>query len=118
MSIKSDVAELESIRTELKHINIRRKVLKEKEKQVEARISLFLKSKDQIGVKHQGMAVIIEEKEKCEPKKLKDRDTDAINVLEKHGIKDADKVFAELMQARKGDKILMEKLYVRKLKQK
>ncbi|MBS0628344.1 MAG: hypothetical protein JSS09_09045 [Verrucomicrobia bacterium] len=118
MSIKADVTELEAIKMEIKHLTARKKVLKEREKQIEARIAQFLKSKDQIGVKHHNMAVIIEEKEVSGPKKMKERDADAINVLAQHGIKDPDKVFAELMNARKGDKMVTEKLSVKKIKTK
>jgi hypothetical protein len=115
MSIKADVNELESIRAELRHLTARRKVLKAKEKAAEERIALFLKSKDQIGVKHQNVAILIEEKEISGPKKNKERDADAISVLQRYGITEADKVFAEIMQARKGDKILKEKLSLKKL---
>ena len=115
MSIKSDVAELESIRSEIKYLNQKKKNLREKEKQVESRISMFLKSKDQIGVKHQGLAVVMEAKEVSGPKKTKDRNTDAISVLERYGIREAEKVLAELMNARRGDKIITEKLSVKKL---
>ena len=116
MSIKADVTELESIKLELTNLSKRRKMLKEREKQIEGRIAQFLKSKDQIGVKHHGMAVVIEEKEVNGPKKMKERDADAIGVLSQYGIKEPDKVFAELMKARKGDKVVTEKLSVKKLK--
>ncbi len=116
MSIKADVNELESVRSEIKNLNIRRKTLKEREKQVESRIALFLKSKDQIGVKHQGTAVLLEEKETPAPKKNKDRDADAITVLQGYGVQNPEKVLEELMEARKGDRVIVEKLKVQKIK--
>jgi len=116
MSIKGDVQELESIRNEIKTLNIRRKKLKEKEKIVEARIADYLKTKDTPGVKHQGIAVILEQKETSGPKKLKDRDTDALLVLERYGIKDTQKALADIIAARKGEKIIKEKLKVQKYK--
>lgn len=116
MSIKNDVYELESIRNEIKVLNIKRKKLKEKEKQVEIRISEYLKSKEQPGVKYQGTAILLEEKEKPLPKKAKERDMDSISVLEKYGIENPDKVLKELLNARKGDKIVKESLRITKYK--
>lgn len=116
MSIKADVTELESIRYELKSLNERRRKLKQKEKEVENRISEYLKSKDQPGVKHHGTAVILEEKERPGPKKAKERDMDAIGVLERYGVQDTQKVLAEIMNARKGETVIKKTLKIRKLK--
>ena len=46
MSIKSDVTELESIKNELKRLNLQRKELLKKCKTVEKRIFDYLKAKD------------------------------------------------------------------------
>lgn len=116
MSIKSDVMELESIRAEIKSLSARRKKLKEKEKDVEARIKDYLHSKGQHGVKHHGTAIILEEKETRGPKKTKERTQDAICVLEKYGISNADQVLKEIMEARKGDPIPKSKLNIKKYK--
>jgi len=116
MSIKADVTELESIRAEIKQLNIRRKKLKEKERAAEARIALYLKAKDQPGVKHRGTAVILEEKECSGPKKNKDRDLDAMHVLERYGVKDTEKVLKEILKARKGDAVMKESLKISKIK--
>lgn len=116
MSIKADVAELETIRMELKLVAEKRKKLKQRELAIQTRIAEYLKSKDQPGVKHQGTAIILEEKEKHSHKKAKERDADAIQVLEKHGIQDAEKVLKEIMEARKGEPILKESLKIQKYK--
>lgn len=117
MSIKADVTELELIRSEMKILSDRRRKLKEKEKIVEARISQFLKSKDQPGVKHNGTAIILTEGEKALPKKPKQKDADTISVLKKYGIKDAEKVLKELLDARKGEKTTKETLKITKYKE-
>jgi hypothetical protein len=114
MSIKADVLELEAIRAELKRLNSTRRDLRRKEREVETRIETFLRSKDQPGVKHQGTAVILEETEKRLGKKSKDRDSDAKTVLQRHGISDTEKVLAEIMEARKGQKISIPKLKLKK----
>ena len=116
MSIKADVSELEAIRAELKTLNERRRRLKQKENDVEKRISDYLKAKDQPGVKHNGTAIILEEKERPLHKHPKERDADAIQVLENYGIQDADKVLKELMEARKGERQVKQKLKIQKLK--
>ena len=116
MSIKADVTELEAIRSEIKALNEKKKKLKEKEKAVEARIAEYLKAKDQPGVKHHGTAIILEEKERPGPKKPKDRDSDAMQVLEKYGIKDTQKALKEIMEARKGDAVVKESLKIKKYK--
>ena len=116
MSIKADVTELEAIRAEIKILNERRKKLKEREKGIEARIAEYLKAKDQHGVKHHGTAIILEEKERPGPKKPKDRDADAMQVLEKYGVKDTQKALKEIMDARKGEAVVKESLKIKKYK--
>lgn len=117
MSIKADVQELESIRSEIKLLNIRRKKLKEKEKEVETRIAEFLRARDQIGLKHQGTAILIETKETNVKKKQKEQLSDTMEILKKHGVEDAQKVWEEILEARKGEKTTKEKLLVQKIKQ-
>jgi hypothetical protein len=114
MSIKTDVVALQEIRKEIKLLNDKKRTLKEREKNLEQKIAEYLKAKEQPGVKHQGTAIILEEKEKCGNKKAKERDIDAINVLEKHGVNDPSKVLKELLQARKGDPVLKESLKIKK----
>lgn len=116
MSIKADVQELESIRAEIKSLNMRRKQLRDKEKIVETRIQDYLRAKNQPGVKHQGTAIIMEEKETRSSKKSKERDTDAMNVLERYGVRDAEKVLKEIMEARKGEPVPKTKLKISKYK--
>ena len=53
--------------------------------------------------KYQGKAIIIETKEKREPKKLANREEDAIRVLSSRGIENPAQVYKEMMEARKGE---------------
>jgi hypothetical protein len=122
MSIKADVSELEIIGAEIKALRSRIKKLREKEKIVEGRISKYLKLKQQPGVKFQGTfgptAIILEEKEKHGNKKPKDRDNDAIIVLERMGVENPAQALKEILEARKGEKIASEKLKISKYKAK
>lgn len=116
MSIKADVEELRIIQIELKTMTERRKKLKQRETLVKERISAFLQSKDQPGVKTADMAIRLEQKETHERLKPKDKDQLSISILEKYGIKDSSKVLEELMEARKGNTIMTEKLTIQKMK--
>lgn len=116
MSIKSDVTELQSLKLEIKNLNIRKKELKEKEKILEEKIKNYLKAKDQPGVKHQGTAIILEEKEAPQRMKEKEKDMASIEILKKYGIRDSEKVLKEILSSRKGEKILKESLKIKKYK--
>lgn len=114
MSIKADVRELQSIRLELQRMTQKRKELKQKEGEVEARIRDFLKAKDQPGLRDGDFSLIIEEKEVTGPKKAKEKQEDSLAVLERHGVQSPEKLLEELMQARKGEVVVKQKLKVSK----
>lgn len=116
MSIKSYVEELGAIKEELKKMTKARKVLTLRTKELEKNIAVYLKSKDQPGVKHEGNAIILEEKENRAPKKTGEKDSDASEILKKYGIQEPLKVLNEILEARKGEKILTEKVTMTKYK--
>jgi hypothetical protein len=116
MSIRGDVQELESLRKEIKALNERRKVLKTKEHVIETRIQDYLSSKNQPGLKHQGNAILIEEKSVHKPLKTKDRDANAIEILAKYNVPNAEQVMKEIMESRKGETVLKSKVKIQKLK--
>lgn len=116
MSIKSDVQELEGIKKELRKLGARMKQLRDRAKQIEASISDFLKSKDQPGLKHNGIAFIVEEKEIQSYKKQKDKDASAIEVLKELGVESPEKALTKILEARKGDIVVKEKLKIKKIK--
>lgn len=116
MSIQGYVTELQGLKNELKNLNKKRADTLKKIREVESKISEFLKEKQQPGVKYQGTAIILEQKEKPGKKKNKDRDLDAISVLKDCGIEDAENIFKKLMEARKGPLELKETLKLAKIK--
>jgi hypothetical protein len=116
MSIKSDVLELQSIRQEIKALSAKATILRKKAKEIEERIQEYLRAKDQIGLKHQGTAIILEEKEERAKKKNKDKDQDATYILERYGIQNPEKVLQEILEARKGEKVPKTKLQIKKYK--
>lgn len=118
MSIQANVIELKAIQIELKGLNDRRKTLKNREKQLETEIKKYLKEREQPGIKHQETVIVLEEKECNAAKKVKEQEYDSLKVLEKYGIRDPSSVLKELTMARKGPKVLKEKLKISKIKPK
>ena len=114
MSIQADLSELKGLEKEIKILSKRLKGLRKRKKELDARVTAYIRAKELPGVKHRGTAVLIEEKTKRAPKSNKDRDRDAIRVLEERGIRDADLLFRELMEARKGEEIVTDKLKMKK----
>lgn len=118
MSIKADLDELNGIEHELKSLRARLKHLNSRKKMITERVKVYIRSKDLPGVKHQGMAILLEEKEGRAKKAPKQRNEDAMSVLERYGITDAETALKEIMEARKGEKIPVDKLKVKKYKNK
>jgi predicted Zn-dependent protease len=117
MSVQSDVETLKNIQARIKILSVEMKKLRQEEKNSMERIQEFLKHKDLPGVKHQGVAIKIEEKEARERKKPKEQVMDAIAVLKKYNIDNPEKVLEELTEAKKGEPIIKEKLKLQKIKQ-
>jgi hypothetical protein len=118
MSIQGYVEELASIDLELKQLMARAKFLRGEKKKVMEYIQEFLQAKDQPGVKYKNIAIVREKKEVADKKTAKEKAIDAIIVLEKHGIQDAEKVLKEIREAEKGEKVVHEKIAVKKIKRK
>lgn len=118
MSIQGKVNELNSIKSELKSLRARGASLRKRMKQIEEELNYYLESKDQPGLKYKGTAIIRETITKRLPKKKKDARADSIYVLEKHGIGSPERVFDELMDARRGSPTEHNKLKFKKYKKK
>lgn len=116
MSIRADVNTLTALRAEMKNLRERMKGLRVKEAEVTARIAEYLKVKDTPGLKDNGVAIILEQKETTGRKKAKEGDNDVMSILERYGIRDTEKVLKEITEARKGEKVLKEKLKIQKYK--
>ncbi len=119
----ADLTELESVQgriaaisKEIKNLNASRKKLKDIEQDINNRIADFLKSKNQIGLKYKGKAILIEHNEKRTKKPNRERDADSISVLEKLGVRSPEKALKQIMEARQGEKMQTEKLKIQKIK--
>ena len=118
LTIKSLMTELGSIKTEIKTRREGLKKLTDREKEIKEKIQAFLKEKNQAGVKDktQGMAVITEKVCKTVRKKKNEMKQDTLNVL-RHYMDDnkAQKIFSEMEESKKGDKIEKDVLKIMKI---
>lgn len=117
MSIKAYIQELEGVKSELRKLSAQRKILKKRQEGLETSISEYLESKDQPGLKYNGMAFVVEEKTTKSYKKQKDKDNDSLEVLKSAGIQSPEKLLTRLLEARTGDPVVKEKLKIKKIKE-
>ena len=118
MSIQGKVNELNSIKSELKSLRQRGTALRKRAKVIEDEIEEYLDSKDQPGLKYKGTAIIRETTTKRRTKKNADARADAIYVLERRGVESPEKLFDEIMEARRGSPTEQRKLKFKKIKKK
>jgi len=118
MSIQGKVNELNSIKSELKSLRQRGSALRKRAKQIEEEIDEYLDLKDQPGLKYKGTAIIRETKSKRPIKKKADAKADAVYVLERYGVRSPEKVFDEVMDARRGSPTEQRKIKIKKIKKK
>ena len=110
------VSELQNLNIELKRIKKTSSELRKKIKIVESNIMEYLKEKQQPGVKYHDTAIVIENKSKRTSKPKKDKEEDALRILEEYGIRDSKNVLEQILDARKGDEIEINKLKIKKIK--
>lgn len=118
MSIQTDVNELNNILIEMKRLNKSIADLRKRKKEIEGRITTFLQSKDQPGVKYKGMAIIAEDKKKICYKSKKDKEKSGIETLKKYGIHNPDEVLKEVISSMRGEELETKKLKIKKINQK
>jgi ABC-type dipeptide/oligopeptide/nickel transport system ATPase component len=116
MSIQGKVNELNSMKIELKSNRVRGTLLRKRIKMIEQEINNYLEAKDQPGLKYKGTAIIREVVEKRPMKRKSDARNDAIYVLERYGIHNPEKVFDEIMDARRSSPTEQSKLTFKKYK--
>lgn len=116
MSIQGKVNELNSIKNELKSLGQRGAALRKRVKYLEGEIEEYLDSKDQPGLKYKGTAIYLDKTStKRRLKKKSEQRSDVIYVLERHGVESPDKIFDEIMEARRGSPTEKRKLKFKKI---
>jgi hypothetical protein len=115
MSVANDVNELNNLTQEIKRLSRELKLLRKKAKEAEARIVDYLKVKETPGVKFQGKALILQNKESHTKKKKIEQEMDALQVLSKYNIDNPQEVLKEILQARKGNATEVQKIKIKNL---
>ena len=118
MSIQAELSELKGLKLELTNLNKRAKLIRKRVKLLESIIAQYIDEKDLPGIKHNGVAVILERKTRRAGKSNKMRDSDAMKVLEDYGISNPEKALRKIMEARKGDELQIDKLTLNNLNKK
>lgn len=102
MSIQGKLDEINNIEIELKRLNAQAKSLRGRRKELQTEIAEYFKKKNLPGVRHQGKVILLEEKKVRKPKTETQRTQDALTVLQKYGIKNAQEVLEEILESRRG----------------
>lgn len=117
MSIKAILTELENLnndntrlKAEMKAYNTPRRAQVKKNNlridSLNANFQKYLEFHSLPGVKFRGTEYRLKEKKARAPKKPKERDEDAVKVLEEEGVQDPEDLLKRLLDARKGDQIV------------
>jgi hypothetical protein len=118
MSIQGKVNELNSIQNELKSLRLSGVTLRKRAKQIEHEIGEYLDMKNQPGLKYKGTAIIRETSSKRRIKKKNEQISDALDVLEKYGVDNPEKILDEIVETRRGSPEEYTKLKFKKIKKK
>lgn len=103
LNIKDIFTELDTLNkevsTRLKALND----LKKRKKELEKKVSLYLKEKGQPGIKYQGVAIVSEKVKRTVTKKKDDAKQEALTILAHYNIggTNAEKIYNELLASKK-----------------
>lgn len=115
MSIKTYLDELEKLNSEIQLNSRRNRELRNRVKQVENLIKDFLNTKEQQGLKYNGKAIVLENKEMHVSRPKKEKEKEMMEYLHSLGLRDCNSVYNKLMNIQKGDVFECQKLKVKKL---
>lgn len=109
--LKTICSELKRLRSDTQKLNKRKKVLEEK-------IVHYLETKNELGLKFNGMAILKEEKERRPYKKKSEKIEKGASLLGEYGVDNPKEVLDELMNAMKGSPIQESKIKIKEIKKK
>jgi hypothetical protein len=119
LTIKQMMTELNTLKLEIKNRRADLKKLTDRVKDINEKISVFLKEKNQPGIKDQsqGIAIISKKVKRVVRKKKKEEKDDTMNVL-RHFMSDdkAQRIFNELKESRKGETVDKDVLEIIKIR--
>lgn len=112
----ADLKELKSISSEIKRLNADCKVLRLKKKEIEDRITEYLREENQPGVKYGDIVVLSKESVRRKRLKKKEKEEKAVAVLEEMGILDAKQALSTILDSMKGEEYILESLQIKETK--
>jgi len=115
MSIRAYINELKEYNNEIKRLRDAQTVLKKKATDVKKLITDYLREQEQDGVRYNDISVVLENREKRIGKKIKDKDTDALQVLSNYGISEPEKALERILEARRGPIVEHQELKIKKM---
>ena len=115
MSIKAYVEELQNLQFEIKRNNIKNSQHRQRIKELETNITEYLNEKGQIGLKYQGKAIFLEQKELRPTKKKKDKEQSLISFFEELGVPDPKSAYSKFQDAQKEEPIEKTSIKFKKL---
>lgn len=111
--IQEDMKELKAIVSELKITNSRAKQLRERKKELEAKVLGYLETTDMPGLKFHELIVMRSESTTHSRMKKKEKEDSIIKVLEDIGVNDAERVCQAISNATIGEEKIISKLKVK-----
>ena len=115
MSIKQQISEMESLNLEIQNNNKRNAILRKRKKEIELEITKYLSSKGQDGLKYNGQAILVENKEKRTTKGKKQKNEDVISLLKNRGIDNPTELYESIQNAQKNSPIQYQGIKIKKL---
>ena len=119
LTIKQMMSELNTLKLEIKNRRTDLKKLTDRVKDINEKISAFLKEKNQPGIKDQsqGIAIISKKVKRVVRKKKKDEKDETMNVLRPFMSDDkAQRIFNELKESKKGETVDKDVLEIIKIR--
>ncbi len=115
MSLKGCVKELNQLKLEINRNNAVNKKLRIRAKELEQSIKEYLQQKNQNGLKYNGQAIIVENKEKRTTKSKKEKYDSTISFLQSIGVSNPEEAYLQLEDLKKGDAIEQTTLKFKKI---
>lgn len=115
MSIRSYVDEMEELQLEIKRNNATNRRLRQRVKELEANISDYLANKGQSGLKYNGKAIVVEDKEQRPARKKKDKEEKGLNFFEHLGVHNPQEAYSRFLETQRGSPVRKQKLKIKKL---
>ena len=114
--VVSDLKELKNVSSEIKRLNAEIKLLRLKKKDIEERVMEYLHEVDQPGVKYGDLVVLSKERTTRKRLKKKEKEENAVSVLENMGVTNPKEALQTILDSMKGEETVVESLQIKETK--